>query len=123
MAQPQTAIIVSYSLLNYDVEAFNKATELAIDDILSALGETNKLAVYRHLKTNYGISKKEIPHKIEDFAKAIEVTFGSAAKIIEIKIMERLHAKYSDFSYVSKEGNLDFVEFFYNLQHYASLKA
>ena len=94
----------------------------AIDDILSALGNANKQAIYRHLKNNYGINEKEIPYKIEDFARAIEQTFGSVAKLIEIKIIERLHAKYKDFSYTPKKGELNFVEFVYNLQNHLELE-
>ena len=95
----------------------------AIDVILSALGDSTKEAIYRLLKKAYGINKEDIPNQIEGFANAIEQTFGPVAKLIEIKIIERLHAKYKDFSYAPKKGELNFVEFVYNLQHHLELEA
>jgi len=97
---------------------FETAVTEAIDDILSSFGNMVKQAIYRQLENRYGIKKEEIPFKIEDFADAIEQTFGSVAKLIEIKIIERLHAKYRDFFYVPNKEELDFVEFVSNLQHY-----
>ena len=89
----------------------------AVDDTLSALGESPKQAIYRHLKIVYGIDKEDIPNKIEAFASAIEQTFGSVAKLIEIKIIEKLHSQYEDFCFVPKDGELDFVEYIADLQN------
>ena len=97
---------------------FEMGVTEAIDDILLSFGNIVKQAIYRHLENSYGIKKEEIPFKIEDFANAIEQTFGSVAKLIEIKIIERLHAKYKDFLYIPKKGELNFVEFVYNLQNH-----
>jgi nucleoside-diphosphate-sugar epimerase len=126
MGQPQSILSASYSFLTQNEEPeilFETVIAHAIDDVLSALGDASKQAIYRHLKNNYGINENEIPYKIEDFARAIEQTFGSVAKLIEIKIIERLHAKYKDFSYVPEKGELNFVEFVYNLQHRLQLEA
>ena len=101
---------------------FEAAVTEAMDDILSAFGNNNKQAIYRYLENRYGMKKEEIPFKIEDFASAIEQIFGSVAKLIEIKIMERLHAKYEDFSYSPQKGDLNFTEFIYNLQHHLELE-
>ena len=95
----------------------------AVDDTLSALGESPKQAIYSHLKIVYGIDKEDIPNKIEAFASAIEQTFGSVAKLIEIKIIERLHSQYEDFCYIPKNRQLDFVEYITNLQNRLDLKA
>ena len=126
MRQQLTDLSVSYSFLVQDEPLktkFETALTEAIDDVLSAFGNTNKQVVYRHLESRYGLKKEEIPFKIEDFANAFEQIFGSVAKLIEIKILERLHAKYRDFSYVPKKGELNFVEFVYNLQLHLELKA
>ena len=126
MRQQLSDLSVSYSFLVQDEPLktkFETALTEAIDDVLSAFGNTNKQAVYRHLENRCGLKKEAIPFKIEDFANAIEQIFGSNAKLIEIKILERLHAKYRDFSYVPKKGELNFVEFVYNLQHHLGLKA
>ncbi|MGO8805025.1 MAG: hypothetical protein ACLQO7_00260 [Candidatus Bathyarchaeia archaeon] len=125
MEHPQTILSASYSFLTLNEEPetiFKNAVAHAIDDVLSDLGNINKQAIYRHLKNNYGINENEIPYKIEDFASAIEQIFGSVAKLIEIKIIERLHAKYEDFSYTPEKGELNFVEFVYNLQHHLQLE-
>ena len=125
MKQQLSDLSVSYSFLVQDEPLktkFETALTEAIDDVLSAFGNTNKQAVYRHLENRCGLKKEEIPFKIEAFANAIEQIFGSNAKLIEIKILERLHAKYRYFSYVPKKGELSFVEFVYNLQHHLGLK-
>jgi len=126
MRQQLTDLSVSYSFLVQDEPLktkFETALTEAIDDVFSAFGNTNMQAIYRHLENRCGLKKEAIPFKIEDFAKAIEQIFGSAAKLIEIKILERLHANYRDFSYVPKKGELSFVEFVYTLQHHLGLKA
>jgi len=102
---------------------FGAIVEQAVDDTLSALGENPKQAIYRHLKIIYGINKEDIPNKIEDFASAIEQTFGSVAKLIEIKIIEQLHSQYEDFCFAPKNQELDFVEYIMNLQNRLDLKA
>jgi hypothetical protein len=106
------------------VEAIFEATVgQAIDETLSALGESPKQAIYSHLKIVYGISKEDIPNKIEAFASALEQTFGSVAKLIEIKIIEKLHSQHEDFRYTPKSGKLDFIEYITDLQNRLEQKA
>ena len=102
---------------------FETAVTEAIDDSLSALGVANKQTIYRHLENRYGIKKEEIPFKIADFAHAIEETFGSVAKLIEVKIIEKLHAKNKDFHYVTKKDELNFTEFISCFQRYLEPQA
>ena len=126
MVQPQSVLSTPLSFLieNQTSETvFETQLSEAIDVILSALGDSTKEAIYRLLKKAYGINKEDIPNQIEGFANAIEQTFGPVSKLIEIKIIERLHAKYKDFSYTPKKGELNFVEFVYNLQHHLELEA
>ena len=125
MIQPQTDLSTPISFLveNQPSEIIFETQLLeAIDDILSGLGDVNKQAIYRHLKNYYGINENEIPYEIKDFARAIEKIFGPVAKLLEIKIVERLHAKYKDFLYTPKNGELNFVEFAYSLQKYLELE-
>jgi len=120
MSRPQTLLSRPCTLLikNEPGEAiFEVAVGQAIDEILSALGENSKQAIYSHLKMVYGIDKEDIPYKVEDFAKAIEQTFGSVAKVIEIKIIERLHSQYEDFCYAPKNRELDFAEYITDMQN------
>lgn len=98
--------------------AFEDAITESIDSILSLLGNINKQAIYRYLENRYGIKKEEIPNNIAEFADAFEKTFGSVAKLIEVKIIERLHSKYEDFSYVPANEEIDFLEFISNFQRY-----
>ena len=105
------------AFLNSESEVvFESAVTQAVNDIFSALGENSKQAIYSRLENRYGLCKEDIPTKIEDFARAIEETFGAVGKLIEIKIIERLHEQYADFRYSPKSGQLDFVEYITNLQ-------
>ena len=126
MGQTQALLGSSCSFLikNESVELiFEVMVGQAVDDALSALGESPKQAIYRHLKIVYGINKEDIPNKIDAFANAIEQTFGSVAKLIEIKIIERLHSQYEDFCYIPKNRQLDFVEYIIDLQDRLEPKA
>lgn len=72
---------------------FEKLLLEAVDEGLSSLGEPSKQAIYFHLEKRFNIKKKEIPYKIETFAKAIEKIFGLGANFLEILVMKRLYEK------------------------------
>lgn len=122
MEMPQTLSPCSPLVREPEV-VFEAAVVKAVNDILSALGESAKQAIYTHLKNTYGISKDDIPSKIEAFSNAIEETFGTVGKVIEIKIIERLHSQYVDFRYAPKNGELDFVEYVTHLRNRLEPKA
>ena len=65
----------------------------AVDEGLSSLGESSKVAVYFHLQKNFNVRKEEIPCNVEAFAEAMEKIFGQGASFLEILIMKRLHEK------------------------------
>lgn len=65
----------------------------AVDDGLSSLGDSSKQVIYFHLEKTFKLNKQEIPHKIEEFADAIENIFGHGAKLLQIIIMKRLYEK------------------------------
>jgi hypothetical protein len=67
------------------------------------LGENVKAALYNILQIKYGITKQAIPNRLEDFTVALNETFGEAAKLLEIKIMEMIHAKAKSFRYEPTE--------------------
>ncbi|MEM3551763.1 MAG: hypothetical protein QXN87_08715 [Candidatus Bathyarchaeia archaeon] len=83
----------------------------AVDETLASLGEPCRQSVYLHLENNFRISREDIPSKIEEFAKAVENIFGFGAKLIEIEIMKRLHAKIGGFKYYPKDKNLSFTQY------------
>jgi nucleoside-diphosphate-sugar epimerase len=90
---------------------FEKLLIEAVDNAFSSLGDSCKQAIYFHLKDRYNIGKHEIPHRIEDFADALEKIFGPGAKLIEIEIMRALFTKVQDFSYSPKQEDLSFTNY------------
>ncbi|MGB9135426.1 MAG: hypothetical protein WCC63_07605, partial [Candidatus Bathyarchaeia archaeon] len=66
---------------------FEKILLEAVDEGLSSLGESSKLAVYFHLQENFDVKKEEISRNVEAFAEAIEKIFGQGANYLEILIM------------------------------------
>lgn len=72
---------------------FDKLLLEAVDEGMSSLGESSRLAIYFHLEKSFDIKKHEIPRKIEAFADAIETIFGKGANFLEILIMRRLYEK------------------------------
>lgn len=72
---------------------FIESLREAIDDTLSLLGEEAKQTVYNHIQRKYGITRHEIPYRIEEFSEALETLFGTAAKILQILIMKELYKK------------------------------
>jgi hypothetical protein len=108
-------------LLNDDSSGkttFDEAIEESIEAALSLLGNVSKEKVYRHLECTYDLKKENIPRRIGEFAHAFEETFGSVAKLLEIKIIEQLHSKYKNFSYSPMNEDIDFIEFINNFQQY-----
>jgi hypothetical protein len=65
----------------------------AIDEALSSLGESSKIAIYLHLENSMGIKKQEIPFRIDDFQNALEKIFGLGARLLEILFVKNLHEK------------------------------
>jgi hypothetical protein len=65
----------------------------AVDEGLSAVGESSKQAIYFHLEKAFNLERQEIPNKIEVFAYGVEKIFGLGANFLEILIMKRLYEK------------------------------
>jgi hypothetical protein len=97
---------------------FDDAIEESIDATLCLLGKASMDKIYSHLEIAFGLKKEDIPKHIEEFAYAFEKTFGSVAKLLEIKIIERLHSKCKKFSYTPLNEDVDFVEFINNFRKY-----
>jgi hypothetical protein len=70
---------------------FDELLMEAVDEGLSALGESSKQAIYFHLEKGFNVTKEEIPDKVEVFAVAIEKIFGLGANFLEILIRQRLY--------------------------------
>jgi CBS domain-containing protein len=65
----------------------------AIDETFSSLGEPTRKAIYIHLKNSFGIAKREIPYRINDFSDALEKIFGPSARNLEILCIKNIQAK------------------------------
>ena len=74
-------------------ESFCKMFGEAIDEAFSSLGEPARKAIYIHLENSFGIAKREIPYRINDFSDALEKIFGPAARNLEILCIKNIQAK------------------------------
>jgi len=97
---------------------FEEALAEAIDEVFQSLGEDVKQSMYRYLENNYGIRKLQIPTMIESFTGAVESIFGCAAKLVELKIIEKLQSKAQGFMYKPKNSEILFTEYLNDLQKY-----
>lgn len=108
MRSAQTEIALKESPLHNRI--FEKLLLEAVDEALSSLGASSKEAIYFHLEKTFDINKLDVPHKIEEFANAIEKIFGLGAKFLEIQIIKRLYKKVGPFKYFP-ERDLIFTEY------------
>lgn len=61
-----------------------------LDEALDTYGESVKQVVYWNLETLFGVQKESIPEHPEKFVETLEKIFGSAASLVEKKIVKRL---------------------------------
>ncbi len=90
---------------------FERLLQEAVDEGLSALGESGKQAIYYHLERILGIRREEISRNVEAFAEAIEKIFGQGANYLEILIMKRLYEKTGLSLKGKRLENLGFTEY------------
>ena len=84
----------------------------AVDEGLSSLSDSSKKVIYFHLEKTFKVNRQDIPHKIEEFAQAIEKIFGFGAKVLEIQIMKCIYKKIGvTIEYPQKPENLVFSEY------------
>ncbi|MGB9853772.1 MAG: hypothetical protein ACPLRY_03070 [Candidatus Bathyarchaeales archaeon] len=90
---------------------FDKLLIEAVDDALSSLGESAKLAIYYHVMDKFKISKEEIPSHVKEFSEGLEKIFGSGAKFIEIMVMKKLYERIGKPLEWDKSKELTFVDY------------
>jgi hypothetical protein len=85
----------------------------SIDEALaSTMGKNCQQTVYYHLKNEFNLSKQEIPLQIKHFAESLETIFGEGAKILEIKIIEKLFKKLGCINTrLQDQKNLEFTTY------------
>ena len=121
MGQQLTNLTIPFDLIGEKEPLkinFETAVTESIDEVFTTLGENVKQAVYSYLKNKHGIKKEQIPSKIEGFTNAIEAVFGDAAKLVELKIIEKLQSKVKGFAYKSKRKEMVFAEYLAALQRH-----
>jgi ribosomal protein L23 len=92
--------------------SFEKLLLEAIDEGMSSLCSSSKQIIYSLLENTFNIKRQDIPHKIEEFADAIEKIFGLGAKVLETLIMERLNEKVGQIiGYPQEKKELIFTEY------------
>src|SRR5271169_830802 len=121
MAQQLTRLTTTFVLMGEkEPSKINFETTLteAIDEVFTSLGENVKQAVYRYLENKHHIRKEQIPCMIESFTVAIETIFGEAAKLLELKIIEKIQNKVQSFAYKPISKEVFFVEYLVALQRH-----
>jgi hypothetical protein len=95
MAQQLTSLTATIDLSSEKgaLITFETAVTEAIDEVFTSLGENVKQAMYSYIENKQGIKKEQIPNSIEGFTNAVESVFGEAAKLVELKIMEKFSIK------------------------------
>ncbi len=83
----------------------------AFDESLSSFGESVKKAVYHQFRKDYNLGEQDIPSNIEKFAATIEIVFGVGAGLVEMKILETLHARTPGFALLPDGENLVFENY------------
>ena len=74
-------------------KTFNEILMECIEEILTAIGGSAKHMIYFFLNQDLGITKDQIPNRIDDFAETIESIFGAGAKPIERHLIKQIEAK------------------------------
>ncbi|NWF86523.1 hypothetical protein HXY32_01715 [Candidatus Bathyarchaeota archaeon] len=83
----------------------------AVDEALASLGESSKQSIYFHLENKFKIARKDIPCRLNDFAKGLEEIFGLGAQFIEILITKRLYEKIGRPLKWNQNKELEFIEY------------
>jgi hypothetical protein len=96
----------------------NRLVMEAVDEVLSALGDSCKQAIYLYLKSECNMSRNDIPKRIPDFSDALEQLFGPGAGLIEIQIMKRLRKKVPQFRHSPKNQSLSFDNYIASLSSF-----
>jgi hypothetical protein len=99
-------------------DKFKVAVIEATDEVFSSLSNLDKEEVYFYLENAFKINKQEIPFRMKDFADAIEQIFGIGAKLIEIRIIEALHKRITNFMFTPKKGFVSLKEYATSLRSF-----
>jgi hypothetical protein len=92
---------------------FNDVLRSAIDDtIVEALGRDALASLYERLKTDYSVTREELPYRTETIYKILETSYDIVgAKTVGNRIAQKLYAKLG-LPFYSHEGYTlpDYIE-------------
>jgi len=90
---------------------FERTLTEAVDTAFSSLFDSHKETIYSYLSKCYNIKKQEIPYNVENFAKALEETFGQSAQLVEMEIMKIVYEMSPNFKFTLKKEGLSFTDY------------
>jgi hypothetical protein len=65
----------------------------AIDETLRIFGLRTCMQIYSYLERSYALKRLEIPERLEVFSTGLNSLFGSASKLIELRIVKSFYSK------------------------------
>jgi hypothetical protein len=89
----------------------------AIDSVLSSYGGSFKQLIYSRLRERFQIQQCEIPQKIDEFTAVLEEILGTAAALIEVRIMKVLHEVVPEFVHFPTCEDLVFADYVRQLRN------
>jgi hypothetical protein len=90
----------------------------ALDSVFSSLKYRKE--IYQQLESKHGINRQTIPLNPTEFTDALEKIFRNTALLVEIKIIQLLHAKAPDFKHCPKKDEITFSSYLEDLKNFAS---
>ncbi len=87
----------------------------AIEESFASIFTLPHSSIFHYLEKEHGITKQNFNKNIERFVDIIEESFGPAAKLFEIKIVELVHKKIKKFNHTPKKHDLFFREYIVDL--------
>jgi hypothetical protein len=76
----------------YETKTFDQVLLEAVDEVLAAIGTSIRGIVYLQLKSR-GISREQIPNRLDDFSNALQAILGVGARHIEVQLIKLVQAK------------------------------
>ncbi len=99
-------------------KTFDEILMESVDETLSAVGDSDKHLIYFYLRKDLGISKDQIPHRIDDFVETLRSIFGVGAKHFELLLVKQIEAKTGiSYPLIHQEGTLQDCAAFARLEY------
>ncbi len=73
-------------------KSFNEILLDCVDGILATIGGSANCMIYLCLK-DMGISKNQVPYRVDDLAGTLQSIFGAKSRNIELRLIEQIETK------------------------------